>query len=448
MKERPVLFTADAVADADGVIASGPDACVLVDAAPTSRAELPVLLAVGQAARLDERAAIAERVERPGHVILPGLVNAHTHLDLTHIGPRPHDPEDGFVKWVDMVRSARQATREGIAESVRAGIQLNRRGGTLAIGDIAGAPNARPSLVPGETLSRSGMLGVSYAEFFAIGKGAERGVAAIEETVRLWASDHAVEWDRQWIKLGLQPHAPNTVGLTGYRRAIELAKEHAFPVCTHLAETWEEREFIGHARGGQRELLERFGLWDDAMLAEIGRARHPVEHLRDILASAPITAAHVNDADDAAIDTLARSGASVVYCPRASAYFGADRRFGPHRYRDMLAAGIPVALGTDSIINLDTPDRISVLDEMRLLFRRDGADPLLLLRMATVNGAIALGLNPDWFRLRATPGPITGLVAVPTDGGGDFLARSLTLGGNPEVLLDRKNCCETGMERV
>lgn len=100
--------------------------------------------------------------------------------------------------------------------------------------------------------------------------------------------------------------------------------------------------------------------------------------------------AHVNDATDEAIGILAGSRATVVYCPHASEYFGAHRHFGPHRYRDMLAAGVRVALGTDSIVNLPDGDGLSVLEEMRLLYRRDGTRPELLLGMATVNGGAAV----------------------------------------------------------
>jgi cytosine/adenosine deaminase-related metal-dependent hydrolase len=380
-------------------------------------------------------------------VIIPGLVNAHAHLDLTHIGPRPHDPEEGFVTWVDMVRARRLTTAEEIAESVRQGIELSRRGGTVAVGDIAGAPAGRPSLVPWEAMSESGMMGVSFLEFFAIGKGAERGMAAVAEVVGKRRSDGATEG--RSARIGLQPHAPNTVSLAGYRRAVELAWEHGLPLATHLAETWEEREFIGEAKGMQRALLERLGIWDDSMLEEIGRGRHPVQHLTEVLEAAPFVAAHVNDADDAAIRTLARTGTTVAYCPRASAYFGAHRRFGPHRYREMMAAGVRVALGSDSLVNLDTPERISVLDEMRLLYQRDGAGANALLEMGTVSGAFALGLDTGWFRLGERPGPIAGLVSVETSGGeGGPLDRVMRSRAEPELLLDRNYCCQTRMEPI
>lgn len=172
---------------------------------------------------------------------------------------------------------------------------------------------------------------------------------------------------------------------------------------------------------------------------------------------APFLVAHVNDADDAAIRTLAHTRASVVYCPRASAYFAADRRFGPHRYRDMLTAGVRVALGTDSVVNLDTPDRISILDEMRLLHRRDATDARTLLTMATVNGAAALGLNPGWFRLRTAPQRLAGLISIQIGGGtggetggktGDALDRLMCSEATPELLLHRKYCCETGIQPI
>jgi cytosine/adenosine deaminase-related metal-dependent hydrolase len=109
---------------------------------------------------------------------------------------------------------------------------------------------------------------------------------------------------------------------------------------------------------------------------------------------------------DADIELLARTGASVAYCPRASEYFG--HRL--HRYMEMLEAGVNVCLGTDSIICHGT---LSIVDEMRRLHRRDKADPHMLLAMATTRGAAALGL--DHAQATLTPGAPARLVAIGYD---------------------------------
>jgi cytosine/adenosine deaminase-related metal-dependent hydrolase len=101
----------------------------------------------------------------------------------------------------------------------------------------------------------------------------------------------------------------------------------------------------------------------------------------------------------------------------------------------MIEAGVRVAIGTDSILCLDTPDRISVLDEMRLLYRRDATDPLTLLRMATTNGAHALGFDPQVVSLG--PGRISGVLGVRIDPTSDTdpLIQALTNNQSPEWIV-------------
>lgn len=369
----------------------------------------------------------AARVDRLGMVLLPGLVNAHTHLDLTHLGPRAWDPSSSFDDWLAIIRAGRLTEAGKIEASVGAGAALARAGGTVAIGDIAGAFAGSPRAYAAAALSRDGMAGVSFLEFFAIGPRSRESMRAVE-CVLEGLPAHAGEF-----RLGLQPHAPYSVEAACFGEAVRLAAARGMPLATHLAESPDEREFIGRGTGPQRRLLEQFDAWEDALLESIGLGAHPVEHLRPALEAArraglPFLAAHVNDADDAALETLRRNGASVAYCPRASAYFGADRHFGPHRYREMLSGGINVCLGTDSVVNITDGTveagtggrppggRLSVLDEMRLLHRRDGVDPVVLVRMATVNGALALGLDPDRFRLREGCRPL-GIIGVPVPTG-------------------------------
>ncbi len=336
-------------------------------------------------------------------VIIPGLINAHTHLDLTHIGPIAHDPAEGFVRWVDQVRQQRCTEPQAITASVMLGIESLQSQGVVAVGDIAGAPNGVPSLVPWQTLCKSGLMGVSFLEFFGIGTSEQRSQQQLNEllTDYLHEQDSGEATSRCLVQLGLQPHAPNTVSRDLYAWAV--SHPSRLPMATHLAETPEERQFIATGAGPQRELLERLGVWDDRIMEHIGKGLHPVEHLADVLAQRPILVAHVNDAPDEAIDLLARTNTRMVYCPRASAYFGAEQHFGPHRYQEMLDAGVCVTLGTDSIINLPANDQgcasLSVLDEARHLYHRDKTDPGRLLAMATINASKALGLDPKLFEI-------------------------------------------------
>lgn len=394
------------------------------------------MLAVGRPDEVGHHpaAARAHIAKFPHALLIPGLVNAHAHLDLTDVGPRPFEQEGGFMGWIEMVRRNRPADEASIARSVGHGAELSLAGGTVAIGDIAGAPGGRPGLAPFQALARSDLVGTSFLEFFAIGRGEEPGLARARAVIE---SAPAVSGG---VRLGLQPHAPNTVSGRGY----EWAAGCGLPLATHLAETDAEREFIAHARGPQRQFLERIGLWDQEMLGWLGHGLRPVQHLAPVLEQARFILAHVNDAADEDIALLARTGQSVAYCPRASEYFQATRGLGAHRYRDMLQAGIPLALGTDSIINLpvaggESP-RISILDEMRLLWRRDRTDPGTLLAMATQNGAAALGLEPAHSRF--VPGEaLLGIVAVDLRGtraDDPPLERALGSDGAPTLLLAGK----------
>jgi cytosine/adenosine deaminase-related metal-dependent hydrolase len=368
------------------------------------------LLAVGPPREIDAHpaATTALPVHLPASIVTPAFVNAHTHLDLTHIGPTPHDPDSGFVSWVNLVRTARHSEPEHIAASVRRGIELSRAGGVAAVGDIAGAPAGIPNLTPYRTLAKAGFEGCSFLEFFGIGTTIDKCRQVVNQLL-----SETVGYACR-TRIGLQPHAPNTVDIRLYQWAAALAQSRRLPISTHLSETQEEAQFVASGNGPQRTFLERIGIWHDSILEHIGHGKNPVAHLAPVLSAAPFLVAHVNSADDAAIETLARSGTSVAYCPRASAYFGAERHFGAHRYREMLSAGINVALGTDSIINLDTADRISPLDDARLLYQRDRTDPLVLLRMLTLNGARAIGVDTARFTLEL--GETSGLVAVEAGG--------------------------------
>jgi cytosine/adenosine deaminase-related metal-dependent hydrolase len=217
------------------------------------------------------------------------------------------------------------------------------------------------------------------------------------------------------VQLGVQPHAPYSCGLDVYRAAAK----SGLPLSTHLAELIEEVEYSTHGTGAMLEFSKRLGVWDETATV-VGK--HPIDALAEVLHETTCVAAHLNYVTDAHIEMLADWPISVAYCPRASAYFG----HAGHRYRDMLAAGVNVCLGTDSIVCLDCADRISVLDDMRFLYQRDAVDPVLLLRMATVNGAHALGIDPGLVTF--AEGETAGILAIEIDNNSaiDPLQQALT----------------------
>jgi cytosine/adenosine deaminase-related metal-dependent hydrolase len=308
--------------------------------------------------------------------------------------PHPGD----FVGWIEMIRRRRLTDDAEIAAAVRRGVDLVRAGGTSLVGDIAGAGSA----VPIRVLREVGLRGVSFVEVFGVGAGQRRAIDRLRRAVT------EIPGDEAGVRLGVSPHAPYSCGPEVYRAAIALGR----PLATHLAETPEELRHLREGTGPLTEFLDRLGLFGDGVPVLGG---HPIDALAEALAAGPVTAAHLNYVDRVHVERMAGWPAfSVAYCPRASAYFGHPRGGGcAHRYREMLEAGINVALGTDGLLCLDTPDRISVLDEMRFLHRRDAASPRLLLRMATVNGARSLGFDPDPYTFR--PGASGGVLAAEID---------------------------------
>ncbi len=325
----------------------------------------------------------APAVDRSGHVALPPLVNAHAHLDLTSVGPVPFDGT--FAHWAAQVRERRASKPQEIEASVQEGVRRSAAGGTGFIGDIAGNFGLTALEALRAAAPAAGIEGVSFVEAFGIGNASARGV----EFLRGLAE--RVPAELGGIRLGASPHAPYSCDDAVYRAAAELG----IPVATHLSETLDEVRFVRDGSGPFEGLLQSVGAWTPELR---GWACDPVARVLPLVRGRGALLVHLNYLTDAAVDMLAVEGRGdrppvAVYCPRASAFFRHPAEgHAPHRYRELLAAGVPVALGTDSAIVLGDGPAISVLDEMRLLHRRDGTHPRLLVAMATVHGAQALGV--------------------------------------------------------
>ncbi len=348
----------------------------------------------------DGRIAAVEKVGVPDSsaidlgdsVVLPGFVNAHTHLMLT--GCRGLCYRGSFTDWIrDLVAvHPRLGPRGTVRQSVRDGIEQSLAAGVTAVGDIGDGVEVIEAWAAGR------MNVAGFLEVLGIGPkragGHPKAVQTAAELLRRGFLELWVPPRRQdpltppgLFVTGLSPHAPYSADARVYREAIDCVSGLSGicrSLCTHLAETREEEQFLRDGTGPFRELLEQFGLWDGSYEPP---GCSPVEFAERIglLACQPLLA-HVNYPSDADLDVLAASSASVAYCPRTHAYFG----HAPHRWREMLARGINVCIGTDSLASNET---LSVLDELRFLHRaQPDVSPEQLLHMGTLAGARALGL--------------------------------------------------------
>lgn len=374
-------------------------------------------------------ASAAERIDLPRDILLPAFVNAHAHLDLTSVGPRPfgHDQGQTFGDWLGSILRDRPVEPEALYASMRLGVAKSLAGGVVAVGDIAGATRIEPILA----LQDSPLRGTAFLEVFGL---ADRQQPAADHAARLLDT---LDLANTRMRAGLTPHAPYSVGPDLYARCAAIASERNIPLCTHLAESLEERTLIAESRGGFIELLTRMGMWSPIARTHFGAGRTPVAHLESTLRARPFLIAHANDVSDGDIALLAETGASVAYCPRSCYDFQRERDLGPHRFNDMLDRGLNVCLGTDSIVNLPPAqaDRISPLDDARFLLERGRASPARLLEMLTVRGARALGVDESLVTL--APGPVAGLVAIRAGdvvGEGDPAAAALRSASPPRLL--------------
>lgn len=345
--------------------------------------------------------------------LLPGLVNAHTHLEFSHLRQPLGRPGMPLADWIRLVIAERQRRPDSIADAIASGLHESTRHGVTTIGEITtSAPAAYASAQAEDLTLLSEVIGFSLDR-------ASSALAATEE--RLTAMRRSLlptDGATTNIRLGISPHAPYTVSLSLLSKLVVLAGESDLPMAMHVAESADERELLSAGTGPFRQLLEERSMWDPSAIPHGTRA---LDYLR-ILADAPrALVIHGNylDAEEQAYLADRADRMSLVYCPRTHAYFGHE----PYPLADMLNAGVRVALGTDS--RASNPD-LSILGELRDIARRHPrVAPSTVLRLGTLSGAEALGRQDHAGSL--TPGKPANLVAVPLPP---------DAGGKPEELLD------------
>lgn len=346
-------------------------------------------------------------------VIIPGLVNAHTHLDLTGLrGLAP--PSRDFTGWLRQVITHRRGrSSEQVQADIRAGLAECLRFGTTLVGDISAAGASW------NALSSSPIRSVAFHEVLGLPK--ERAAQAWCD-LQDWLANHP---ETATCRPGVSPHAPYSV-----RSALFFAAATSgAPVAVHLAETAEEQELLMLRRGPFVSFLRELGVYDPEGLAEDS------DHVLRLFngTTSPTLFIHCNHLPP---DSRIPAGGSVVYCPRTHAAFDHP----PHPFREFLARGVRVALGTDSLAS--NPD-LDVLAEARFLHQQHPDVPGdVVLRMATLNGAEALGWDNEIGSLDA--GKSADLVVLTADAGEADPHRSVL---DPLSMVDAVMCRGNWLDR-
>lgn len=341
-----------------------------------------VITAVGPASKRPSGPGVPE-IDLGAAILMPGFVNAHTHLELSHLeGAVPGDR--GFVTWIEdqlRVRAGRSA--DDILAAIHKAIATMQAGGTVAVADVSN------SLAAVDPLKESALHALVLHEVLGFDPDKARTVMEQTKTTRasarasLDANAHGrvrPQAAAARIRIEVAAHAPHSIS----PELFELLMEDGGVRSIHVAESQSEDDFLRDGGGDWREFLDR-------RVGPVGFKAPgitPVRYLDGLgLLTPGLLAVHCVrvDADDAKL--LAARGAVAVLCPRSNAFLGN----GVPPLALLLGSGVALALGTDSLASCPSLD---VLEDARLLARKFPRVPrAAILHALTRGGALALGFE-------------------------------------------------------
>lgn len=335
--------------------------------------------------------------------LTPGLVNAHTHLDLTMM--RGFLEELPFFDWV---RTLTRATREALEgddflNAAMLGIAEGLASGVTTYGDTA------PSDAAFEAMLRMHVRGIAYREVFGPDpKQCASSIATLRDQVAAMRPRAT-----PLVRVGISPHAPYSVSDELFAAVARLALEEMLPVAVHIAESEDEQMLVTQGTGRYAEFLR------SRDIPVVPRGDHPVQLVeRAGLLRAGTLLIHCVRVETATVKGIAAAGCGVAHCPASNARFG----HGIAPLQEMLRAGVRVGLGSDSMAS---NDRMDLLEEARLAshaqrLRHASADAVsakAAFRLATLGGAEALRCDDEVGSLEVGKQADLAVFAMPPHGG-------------------------------
>ncbi len=362
------------------------------------------------------RARVPQSIDLGSVAVLPGLVNAHTHLELSHLHDRV-PPATDFVQWIRGVIESRRTRpdprSEEIMGAIHAGIAQSVSCGTALVGDIS---NTLATYGP---LSTSVLAGVFFYELIRFNAPEPDAVVA-DACRQLDALPQAPH-----VRASLAAHAPYSVAPAVFRSIHEaVARSGRGPVSVHLAESAAESEFIARGTGPWRQFLEDVGAWASSWTPSGTTSVEYLDALHVLDARSLVVHGVQMTTSDLAI--LEARGSTLVTCPRSNRHTGA----GTPPIAAFYASGVRVAVGTDSLASTGDLSVFSELAAMRAI--APSVTAASLLESATRHGADALGFGADYGTIE--PGKRGRLIAVSVPPDVDDVEQYLVGGITPEQI--------------
>jgi cytosine/adenosine deaminase-related metal-dependent hydrolase len=301
-------------------------------------------------------------------VVVPGLVNCHTHLELTHLGGTNAEPE--FARWIRRVRELKDATSSDAFDAAAvAGVKDCWARGVTCVAETGSTGAVM------RALHDLGGRGIVYQEVF--GPDPAQVAASMAELEA--AVLHLRRLATSQLSIGVSPHAPYTVSAPLYEAVAAYARRESLPVAVHLAESKEETQFVRDGAGPFADAWRARGIPVEA------RGASPVEFLIQLGVLQPGTVCiHCVQVDQNDVAVLAAAGAAIAHCPRSNRGHG----HGSAPFAAFRAAGLEVGLGTDSVVSVAELDLWAEAEAAGLA----GEEAL---RALTLDGARALGWEEE-----------------------------------------------------
>ena len=357
-------------------------------------------------------------------VLLPGLINAHCHLDYTHLACHLAPPRR-FTDWLQGMLGLKAGwSFSEYAGSWLAGAGQSVRSGCTSVMDFEAVPELLPEVWHGTPLRV-----ISALELTGVRSG-RRAEDILDEALsridRLTPSPGK--------SMALAPHAPYSTRAELIRLTAQAAKERRLPIACHVAESIDEYEMFVASSGPMHQWLR-----SQREMSDCGRGT-PLRHVAEqgMLGERTLLV-HLNYLGEGDVECVAASGAAVVHCPRSHEYFG----HAPFEYRRLREAGIRVGLGTDSLVSVRRCGAgipvLSLFDEMQAFLRHHPtATPAEVLTMVTRTGAWLLGREGELGEVRS--GCLADLIVVPYSGSTEGVESGVVRhrGDVPGVMIDGK----------